>query len=315
MSWEVHGLPFSKHQSSCSNLKPKMFSWEDDIDLDVELWVDYSLEEGIHTSKKKKYKYAWICESRSIVPFLSRLYETDEKGHKVAREITPTLQAMIDAYDAIFTCDWGLINLHDKIHFSYAGSTLPWTKPQDLLKIVPKKHKNCSFIASNKNICLGHSYRKEIYEYILEHNLDIDVYGTITGKDYFGECDNCWQYGGADGWMDKTSALVDYRYSIVMENDFYPSYFTEKLTDCFATGTIPIYLGSPDVYRWFDSEGIIQVNSLEELKDGIKYYDDNDLWEENYKARLYHVNQNHKKLFNLRHPDDVLFGNIKELSK
>ena len=55
MTWIVKGLPFSRHQSSCSNTKPTSFSWDDDIDLDVELWVDYALEEGVHTPREKKY--------------------------------------------------------------------------------------------------------------------------------------------------------------------------------------------------------------------------------------------------------------------
>ena len=46
MKWDVIGAPFSGHQSSCSNLKPKMFDWED-VELDVELWIDASIEEGL----------------------------------------------------------------------------------------------------------------------------------------------------------------------------------------------------------------------------------------------------------------------------
>ena len=316
MTWKVKGLPFSRHQSSCSNTTPTSFSWDDDIDLDVELWVDYALEEGVHTPREKKYKYAWICESRAILPFLSRLYDTDKDGKKVVTGITPTLQSMIDSYDIIFTCDWDLIALHDKIQFAYAGSTLPWITPvsgHDNTAIT-KKINNCSFVSSNKQMCLGHSYRKDIYDYIKKEELDIDVYGSITGEEYFGACDRCWERGGGDGWMDKTSAISNYKFSIVMENDFYASYFTEKLTDCFASATIPIYMGSPDVYRWFDTNGIIYVRSVEELKECIKDFNDRDAWDKEYTDRVHAVTQNWQHVKELRHPDDIIFALIKEAS-
>ncbi|HCT54430.1 MAG TPA: hypothetical protein DF712_18450 [Balneola sp.] len=313
MTWIVKGLPFSTHQSSCSNTKPTMFSWDDDIDLDVELWVDYSIEQGITAPREKKYKYAWICESRAIHYFFSKLYDTDTEGRKVVNGITPTLQSMIDSYDIIFTCDWDLIALHEKIQFAYAGSTLPWIAPMDPDDVI--KSKSCSFVSSNKNMCLGHSYRKDVYDYIKKEDLDIDVYGTITGKDFFGTCNRCWERGGEEGWMDKRSAIVDYKFSIVMENDFHPSYFTEKVTDCFSSFTIPIYMGTPDLYRWFDPDGIIYVSSVDEMKECIKYYSDNDLWDALYKEKLYHVGENWKKVQQLRHPDDIIFAQIKEASK
>ena len=36
-------------------------------------------------------------------------------------------------------------------------------------------------------------------------------------------------------------------------------YFTEKLLDCFATGTIPVYLGAPDIDKHFNKDGIINL--------------------------------------------------------
>lgn len=314
MTWIVKGTPFSSHQSSCSNLKPRMFSWDDDIDLDVELWVDYALEEGIHAPREKKYKYAWICESRSILPFLSRLYETDEHGHKVVRGITPTLQSMIDSYDAIFTCDKELVALHDKIHFSFAGSTLPWTVTDDLYTL--DKSKSCSFVASNKLMCVGHAYRKYVYDYIISNGLSsIDSYGSITGEDYFGKCDRCWERGGGDGWMDKSSALVDYKFSIVMENDFYSTYYTEKLTDCFSTATVPIYLGCPDIADHFNIDGIIQAENPDHLNQIISHFHQNNSWDVEYARRIMAVRDNYNRIGFIRHPDDMLYAKIMEMTK
>ena len=40
-----------------------------------------------------------------------------------------------------------------------------------------------------------------------------------------------------------------------MENNIEPDYFTEKLIDCFLTGTVPIYLGPKQVENYFDPNG------------------------------------------------------------
>ena len=55
----------------------------------------------------------------------------------------------------------------------------------------------------------------------------------------------------------KEEGLIDYMFSIAIENDTYPSYYTEKITDCFACGTIPIYKGTPDIGDFFNLDGII----------------------------------------------------------
>jgi hypothetical protein len=49
-------------------------------------------------------------------------------------------------------------------------------------------------------------------------------------------------------------------FSVAIENASYETYFTEKIQDCFATGTIPIYYGSPDIGKFFNTDGIILLN-------------------------------------------------------
>ena len=61
--------------------------------------------------------------------------------------------------------------------------------------------------------------------------------------------------------------LKDYAFSIVVENN--PDWFTEKLIDCFACGTIPIYWGKLNIDKYFDDCGIIQFETIDELKDEI----------------------------------------------
>ena len=60
--------------------------------------------------------------------------------------------------------------------------------------------------------------------------------------------------------------LESFRYSIVVENYIDDSYFTEKILNCFATGTVPIYLGARSIGDFFDPRGIIAFSSFSELR-------------------------------------------------
>ena len=67
---------------------------------------------------------------------------------------------------------------------------------------------------------------------------------------------------------------------MAIENGEYETYFTEKLLDCFATGTIPVYLGAPDVGDHFNKDGIIDLTEEFEVSEEI-YYSKMDAIKEN----------------------------------
>jgi len=74
-------------------------------------------------------------------------------------------------------------------------------------------------------------------------------------------------------------------FSIAIENCQHPTYTTEKLHDCFATGTIPVYLGAPDVDSVFNGDGIIYLDdgfSIQDLSEDL-YYSRMDAIRENLK--------------------------------
>lgn len=50
-------------------------------------------------------------------------------------------------------------------------------------------------------------------------------------------------------------------FSVAMENVINDGYYTEKLLDCFLTGTIPIYWGTEKILNIFDKDGILFLNS------------------------------------------------------
>jgi hypothetical protein len=67
-----------------------------------------------------------------------------------------------------------------------------------------------------------------------------------------------WLFGGGFKEIEtKEEGLEDYRFSFAIENCCYDYYFTEKLLDCFLTGTVPIYIGCERIGDIFNSDGII----------------------------------------------------------
>jgi hypothetical protein len=52
-----------------------------------------------------------------------------------------------------------------------------------------------------------------------------------------------------------------------MENATYSNMFTEKITDCFMTGTIPVYYGMHNIGDFFNEDGIITLNEEFKIED------------------------------------------------
>lgn len=117
------------------------------------------------------------------------------------------------------------------------------------------KNKNISMIASDKTLCNGHVFRHEIRKFVQNK---VDVYGR-----------------GINTINDKLEGLKNYRYSIAMENSKHDYYFTEKIIDCFLTGTIPIYWGCPGIGKFFNLDGLITFNSQQELSEYLQIADEN----------------------------------------
>jgi hypothetical protein len=59
--------------------------------------------------------------------------------------------------------------------------------------------------------------------------------------------------------------LAPYCYSIIVPNTNIDDFFSEQLTDALAVGTIPVFCGTKNVGNYFDANGIIQFNSVDEL--------------------------------------------------
>jgi hypothetical protein len=93
-------------------------------------------------------------------------------------------------------------------------------------------------------------------------------------------------------------------FSIVIENDKYETYFTEKLTDAFVTGTIPVYWGAPDIGKVFNMDGIIELTPD---------FDPKTLTRELYESKIEAMADNFERVQNMTSADDILYQLIGQL--
>ena len=87
---------------------------------------------------------------------------------------------------------------------------------------------------------------------------------------------------------NKITGLKDYMFSLIIENDKTDNWFTEKIIDCLVTGTVPIYWGCKNIGDYFNTDGFIQFNDIDEFKNSVLPR----LTEEKYKEMLPFIIEN-----------------------
>ena len=123
-----------------------------------------------------------------------------------------------------------------------------------------------------------------------------------SGVDFYGR-------GTNNPIKNKEDALIDYYYSISIENSKTDNYFTEKLLDCFAVGTIPIYWGCSNIGDFFNKDGIIHFDNVNDIYDIIPM-----LTVEYYQSKLKAIQENLKICREYAVTEDWMYNNIlKEL--
>ena len=194
-------------------------------------YLDHTID-LVFDNHNNQRKFAWLLESKYIVPGL-------------VDKIKNNLQAYTEAYEMIFTHNQELLNLSNK--FKWVPAQGFWIqKPK-----VYDKSKLVSMIASNKNMTTGHGIR---LAWVNELRDRVDLYGR-----------------GFNDISSKEDGLCDYMFSVAIENGQYETYFTEKILDCFATGTIPVYLGAPDIGNYFNPEGILDISEFDDISEDLYY--------------------------------------------
>ena len=111
----------------------------------------------------------------------------------------------------------------------------------DLISMTPpEKRKKISIIASDVQLTEGHIKRYEFAKALKRH--------FQAELDWFGR--------GVNEISDKWDALIDYKYSVAIENFQEPDWVTEKIYDCYLAYTMPIYHGSPNIGKYFPETSV-----------------------------------------------------------
>jgi len=89
---------------------------------------------------------------------------------------------------------------------------------------------------------------------------------------------------------DKYKKLSEYNFAFAFENCELSGYITDKIFDCFYTGTIPIYLGDPDVEKYIPKDCFVDMRDFknyEELKRFLKSLTESEIKTYKDNARLF----------------------------
>lgn len=197
-----------------------------------------------------KTKYAWMIESPEI---------TANEYNWLAQNATH--------FHKVFTFKRSLLD-SDPVRFKFVPGGSCWIKEQDWG--IHEKTKLVSIISSNKNFTTGHQLRHRIIQRLRSK---MDVFGR-----------------GFNDIPDKIEGLKDYMFSFAIENTKEDYYFTEKLIDCFMTGTVPIYYGCPSIAQFFNANGMIIIDNLAEAENML-----NLLTPELYQKMLPAIRDNYER--------------------
>jgi len=219
-----------------------------------------------------KIKIAWCLESPAVQ---LNVYKNIEKvAHK---------------FDYVFTYREDLINqFPEKFYPNSPGGAL--IADDEISLYEDRKTKKCSMILSGKQFFPGHILRHQIQSIQLP---DIDFFGWGSTKGYL---------------KNKVDGLKEYKYHFVIENVIAPYYFTEKLIDSLVTGCVPIYYGARNIDKFFNTDGFIIFNSIDDLKK-IELNDDN------FYKRKDAIKENFELAHKYLSSDDYLCSKMEQITR
>jgi hypothetical protein len=205
------------------------------------------------------------------------LLESPQMNESVIKYLVDNLEITKQHFKYIFTCMDSLISLGAPFTYSISNA-VPWIWEKN--RKIHEKTKLVSMIASDKGWLNGHKNRLQWVEKLKNK---VDLYGR--GRQF--------------QLNDKEDGIRDYMFSVAIENDSSDAYFTEKLTDCFVMGTVPIYYGSRKVVeKYFDPSGVIFLEDDPTLS---------TLSIEKYKSMMPSIEKNFKLAQELPIAEDYFF--------
>lgn len=258
---------FSHAFSSSGHHKPFYFEWDREIQHNDFIFLTDSHVFDVDSFPPNIKKYAWLVES----PLMTI------KSHEFVYKNN-------QSFDKIFTHSKKILN---EIKNSYFAPTGGCFLKNEEIRFDYQKTKLISMMISDKKYTYGQNFRHEISNKFLNN---IDLMGKILTHKKFEKIDSC----------------KDHAFSIVVENCKEDYYFTEKIIDCFLTGTVPIYWGCPSIDKFFDSNGFIVFNTMEDLDKIIK---NTDYLVSFYSEKSNYIIKNFETALKYKISEDYIYSN------
>ncbi len=230
----------------------------------------YSHNSMLETMGNPQKRFGLLIESESILPDDYKIFDKN-KGLETD-------------FDLIFTYSQTILEKLDNARF-VPFCAMAWNSNNQDPKAYKKKSKNISILSSNKTMCDLHKFRINIANMCKSQGL-ADTFGTFDGGKFVS--------------IDET--LRDYRFSICIENDTAPYFFTEKISSAFVAQTIPVYLGASKIDELFNPDGIIKISTKSDIKEVLK-----QCTKEEYERRLPAIKDNYERIKKYLNPYDFMY--------
>lgn len=253
--WNLVDNSFGNSSSAVAGVESNYTFWNSQ-GVDVEyptFYVNGCIFRVRNKDTSKEMSFGFLLESAAIIPDVYR------HAYRV-----------VNKFNLFFTHNSELLKYSNAKWIPGGGVWIGGKYGLGQIKIF-EKNKLISMVSSDKKMCPLHEFRLGVLKAVSRFQ-NVDILGTAV-----------------TGWVPINQSLEDYMFSIVIENYVDDLYFTEKINNCFATGTIPIYYGARHIEKIYNPEGTIAFSSISELLDIVK-----SLNGEAYYKRIQAVKENYE---------------------
>lgn len=244
----------------------------------------YSHNAMLETMGTPDHKYGMLLEAEIITPDDYNIFDKYKGLEK--------------DFDKIFTFSQRLLeNLPNAVYIPFLSTISDGNNPQEELingEAYKNKTKNISMLASAKSFSDLHIFRKAVANKCKQEGL-ADTYGNFDGGPRINHM---------------ADILIPYRYNIAIENYIDDLYFTEKICNCFASMTVPIYCGTSKIKDYFNQDGIITISpkDLDSIGKILAQCSPQD-----YEQRLPAIKDNFNRVLKYKNIDDYLYKTIRNI--
>ncbi len=199
-----------------------------------------------------------------------------------------------DLFSLILTHDKQILSKCSNARKLLFGTT--WLAQQDLQSVNQKRFE-VSFLCGGKKTTLNHRVRHKIWDRQKQiFNIKRAFYNSQQYK-YQSQIDT----GLTMGWQGRNKIkLFGSQFHIIVQNSEIDNYFSQKLIDCLYAKSVPIYLGCPNINKYFNSRSMILVHNQDQIFNAI-----HKLNNQTYNLMKPYIQQNYIKCLQFTRPFEM----------